>query len=231
MIASLPRAVLQCLFFTLLGRALGGGQGEEYAFIGALAAVQTLSCAVAICDVPMLDKWSGTFYRIRIGRLSPTLVFFARALPHVLLGFTSTVACLLIVAPLIGRFELVPRLLPALPMYLLMAFTIAVAGLACAALAVGPRADVLVGNVLAYLMLLTGGVFVPQGRLPIVDALGAVLPVRHGIEGVRALLSGRPWSGAMLTEELIGCVWGSAAWTLVSLQVRRAYRDGTDDFE
>jgi ABC-2 type transport system permease protein len=229
--AVLPRAVLQCLFFTLLGRVIGGQAGLELAFVGSLAAVQTLATAVAICDVPMLDKWSGTFGRLRAGAMHPASVFALRAVPHVLQAVAATVLSLAVVGPLVGVGELALRLLPLLPLYALMAVTGAAAGLAAAALAVGRRADVLAGNVLAYLVLLTGGVLVPPGRLAWVDALGSVLPIRHGLIAVHRLLDGGPWAGELLLEAAVGAGWAVLAVGLVSTQIARARRLGIDDFD
>jgi hypothetical protein len=61
-------------------------------------------------------------------------------------------------------------------------------------LAVGRRADVLATNAVSFGILLAGGVFLPTGRVPLIDALGSILPVHHGLLAVRAGLAGRPWS-------------------------------------
>jgi ABC-2 type transport system permease protein len=87
------------------------------------------------------------------------------------------------------------------------------------------------GGRTAYLILLTAGVFVPPGRIPWVDALGQLMPLRHGLAAVRALLQGRPWQGELMLELVVGIGWAVAAWLIVRLQVRRARADGIDDFD
>ena len=228
--AVVPRAILQCLFFTILGYVVGGSDAQSYAFIGGLAGILTLSGTIAVIDVPLVDKWFGTFYRLRTGRLNPFLVFVLRALPYPLLGFGLTLAALVVVAPLTGLTRLALDVVPWLPVYLLMSITTTAAGLACAALAVGRRANVLVGNLLSYLVLLAGGVFLPAGRLSWVDYLGVVLPIRHGLEAVRAGMAGNPWLPQLGAEVAIGVAWTLLAWAVVTIQVRRAHRHGFDDY-
>ncbi|MFJ2638304.1 ABC transporter permease [Streptomyces sp. NPDC087511] len=227
--ALLPRAVLQCLFFTVLGQVVGLTD-LAFAFVGSLAVILTLSGAVAVMDVPMLDKWSGTFYRIRSGRLSPFAVFLVRSLPYTALGLLYTVVAMLVVAPLTGLTHTLPDLLPWLPVYLLMAWTVSAAGLAGAALAVGRRADGFAGNLLAYLVLLASGVLLPPGRLPWVDVLGTVLPARNGLLAIRAGMAGEPWAWHLLAEAVTGLGWLALAWAVVAWQVRRARAGGGDDF-
>ncbi|MET9760112.1 ABC transporter permease [Streptomyces sp. NPDC006372] len=227
--AMLPRAILQCLFFTLLGTVVGLAD-SSYSFTGSLAVILTLSGAIGVMDVPMLDKWSGTFHRVRSGVLPPFLIFVLRSLPYTALGFFYAVISLLLVAPLTGNTDMILPLLPWLPVYLLMAWTTSAAGLAGAAMAVGRRADAFMGNLLAYLILLASGVLIPEGRMPWVDAIGSVLPARHGLLAVRAGLEGQPWLGELGLELAVGGAWLLLAGLIVSVQVRRAHRQGFDDF-
>jgi ABC-2 type transport system permease protein len=226
-----PRAVLQCVFFALLGRSLGGRASAEFAFVGSLGAIITLTTIVAVCEVPMADKQSGTFYRIRSGLVPPALVFVARAVPYPLVGFCCAVLSLVIGAPLVGLARDIPRIVPALPLYAVMAVTTTAAGLAVGALAVGKRADVMLGNSLAYLILLAGGVVLPAGRVVWIDWLGVLLPLRHGLDAVRAMLSGQPWLPSTALEVAVGAGWGLLAFLIVGVQTRRARVSGFDDFE
>lgn len=230
LVALMPRAVLQTLFFTMLGGVIGGPELKAYAFVGSLGLVLTLAGAVAVVEVPLTDVWSGTFYRLRSGRLRPFTVFALRALPYPLLGMFFAVASLVVVGPLTGQTRLTLDLLPWLPVYLLMSVTTIAAGMACAALAVGKRANVLVGNLLAFFVMLAGGVFLPAGELTWVDHVGSALPVTHGLAAVRAGLAGQPWLPELLTEAAIGVGWLVLAWAVLAVQVRRAYRHGFDHF-
>lgn len=226
----LPRAALQSLFFTMLATVLGGAPAGEFVFVGSLAAALALTGAVGIVDVPMLDKWSGTFHKVRSAVVSPFVILALRALPYPIVGVGSVLVTLAVVGPATGHGWLALRLLPWMGVYAVMAFTTSAAGLAAAALAVGRRADVVVGNLLSYLILLAGGVFLPPGRLGWVDAIGVVVPVRHGVAAIRAGLQGRAWLPELAAEVAVGAGWAVIAWLVVTVQVRRARASGHDDF-
>jgi ABC-2 type transport system permease protein len=226
----LPRAVLQCLFFAVLGGALGGAAGRQFATVGGLAGILPLAATVAVADVLAHDKWSGTFSRVRTATRHPFVIYLARCAPYPVQAMAMVLVALLIVPPIVGSTALIPDLLPRLPLYLLMALTTAAAGMAGAAVAVGRRADVLVGNLLQYLILLAGGVFLPPGRVAWVDAIGVVVPVRHGLAAVHASLAGRPWLQPALMEVAVGVGWLALAFVIVDVQARRARRLGHDDF-
>lgn len=227
----LPRAVLQCLFFTVLGGVLGGAAGREFAYMGALAGILPLAGTVCVADVPAHDKWSGTFYRVRTAAtMHPFTVFILRCAPYPVQGIVTVVLSMVIVAPLTGLTSLTVDLLPMLPVYMLMSLTTTAAGMAGAAFAIGRRADVFIGNLLQYLILLASGVFLPPGRIGWVDAIGTVLPIRHGLAAVRAFLQGQPWQHLVLAEVAVGAGWLVAAWLVVHVLARRARQLGHDEF-
>jgi hypothetical protein len=89
---------------------------------------------------------------------------------------------------------------------------------------------VLAPNLLGYLTILCSGAFLPPGQVGWVDAVGSVLPVRHGLAAVHAGLAGRPWLTEALLELTI-CLASAVLGVLaVLLQTRRATRHGHDDF-
>jgi hypothetical protein len=224
------RAVFQTLFFTLLGQLTGGAEQRRYAFVGATAAVMCIMTTVCIADVPAFDKWEGTFWRVRSGKVAPSAVFVIRAMPYPAAGIVLAALAVLVAGPLAGLPRLSIDLLQQLPLYGLMAATSAAAGLAGGALAAGKRADVLVGNLLSYVILLTSGAFLPTGRITWLDHVGQALPMTHGLAAVHAALAGRPWAGLALAEAGVGAGWAALAWAVVTLQVQRARRAGHDDY-
>jgi len=225
------RVVLQALFFTLLGDVVGGAAQREYAFVGISAAVMCTMATVAISEVPAHDKQCGTMWRIRMARRNPAAILALRAAPYPAAGLALGLLAILVAGPLAGLAGLTARLLPLLPIYVLMALTASAAGFAGAALSAGKRADVLVGNLLAYLILLAGGAFLPPGRVPWVDAIGTVLPMRHGLAAVHAALAGQSWAGQVLAEAAVGVGWAAAAWAALTIQFARARHHGHDDFD
>jgi ABC-2 type transport system permease protein len=228
---TVPRMVLQTLFFTLLGGVIAGPGQREYVFIGALALAMTTTNAIGVANVLVTDKQSATFWRIRTGRLPPAAVFFVRASPYPVVGFVLLLVAAVVVALITGLTGLAVDLVPLLGLYALISCSMTAAGLAASSLAVGKRADVLAANLLAYVMILTSGAIVPPGRLPWVDAIGSVLPIRHGLLAIRAALAGQPWVGQAIAELLVGVGWAGVAVAVIVVQTRRAHRNGHDDFD
>ncbi|MCX4722403.1 ABC transporter permease [Streptomyces sp. NBC_01306] len=229
--ATVPRVVLQTIFFTLLGGVVAGPDHRRYAFVGALALGMATMNVVGVANVPVTDKQSATFWRIRTGRLHPAAVFLARSAPYPVAGLAVLVVNLALVAPIAGLTSLGLDLLPLLGLYALMSCTLTACGLVAGSLAIGRRAEVLSNNLLAYLIILCSGAFLPNGRLPWIDAVGSVLPLHHGLIALRAALDGAPWEGQALMEAAVGAAWAVAAAVVTTVQIRRAHRQGHDDFE
>jgi hypothetical protein len=226
----IPRAVFQCLFFTLLGGVAAGESGREFAFIGSVAMVMMLSTLVGVCDVPMLEKWSGTFFRIQLGVLRPAVTYFVRTLPWVAEAVVTATVCVVVVGPLTGQADTAVALLGRLPLFCLIAVTSASAGTAAAAFAVGRRADVLIGNAFAYVSTVAAGILVPIGTIPRLDIIGMFLPMRNGLHAIRNSLEGRPWLGNACAEVVVGAAWLLVAWLAYHHQSGRSRRLGIDDY-
>ncbi|MFJ8113604.1 ABC transporter permease [Streptomyces sp. NPDC096132] len=229
--ATLPRGVLQILFFTTLAGVLAGPGHREYAFAGSLVLALSSTNVNGVVAVPVLDKQYATFARVRTGALSPTVTQIARALPYPVMGWSLLVVQGAIAAPLLGMTDFALRLLPWAWVYALIALTLSVLGLAGATMTVGKRADVVAPNVLSYLVMLCSGAIVPPGRVGWVDAIGQVLPARHGLDAVRAGMDGRPWLGDLGLEVAAGLGFTVLAALSILHQARRASRHGHDDFE
>ncbi|MFG2010572.1 ABC transporter permease [Micromonospora sp. NPDC048868] len=226
----LPRMVLQTLFFTLLGGVVAGARHQEYAYVGGLVLALAMTNILYVSQVPVADKESATFWRLRTGRLHPTVLFVARSLPYPLAGFGVVLVAAVVVAPVAGLGDLALRLAPMAFVYLLISFTATAAGLAAAAFAVGRRAETLASNLMGYVVMLCSGAFLPPGRVPVLDVVGAFLPGRHGLAAVHSWLRGDPWLSQVAMEAVVGVAWLGVAAVVVAVQIRRAHRHGHDDF-
>ena len=225
-----PRAILQTVFVVLLCQFVGGPELRHYASVGAVALTLMLSTTAGIADVPTADKAAGTFWRVRTGALTPFTVFVLRSWPYPVVGFATAVVTLAVVAPAAGIVWLGPPLAPLLLCLALLALSTSAIGLAGAAFAVGRRADVLVGNLLAYLTMLSSAALVPPGRIRVVDLLGSILPMRHGLAAIRASQAQQPFAAQLGVEVVVGAGWLAVAWIVVHIQVHRAHVHGHDDF-
>ena len=226
-----PRAILQCYFFTLLGSSVGGGgDSRAFSFVGSVVLILTLATTISINSVPMTDKWMGTFYRIRLGRMSAVTVMALRAVPWLVDALVMVSLSTVVVGALTGQLALAVQLLALMPVLLLITVTCAAAGLAVASFAIGRKADVVLGNTLMYLVIACGGVVVPVGRVRWLDAIGVFLPLRNGLLAVRALIDGAPWAAHLMAEVGVGAAWAGLAVVGYSFHIVHARRKGVDAF-
>lgn len=218
-----PRALLQCLFFTMIGRVVGGEDGQAFTFVGSVAIIMPLFTMALIADTPMRDRWNATFYRIRGASLPVPLIYVIRCWPAVAEAAVAALTCIPIVGLVTGQMSLAVELLTLFPIYLLMAITSAAAGLAAASVALFGRGgnDIIVGNLGMYGLIAASGAIIPPGRVAWLDIIGSVLPMRHGIEAIRHHLAGEPWLVDVLTEAVVGIGWLLIAIVLYSALTRR----------
>lgn len=219
-----PRAILQCLFFVLLGRFVVGG--FNYVFIGSMALAITLPTSVGLCSVPMTDKSMGTFFHLRLGRSPAAAVIAARAIPWLVEALTMFVFATVGVGLILDHVGLAARLLALLPLFTLMAITNAAAGLAIASFAVDWNADTMAGNALIYLIIAAGGIIVPPGRLTWLGLIGRWLPIRNGLLAVRGIIAHRPWGRDLLAEIGVCALWTTLAVAGYGYKQARARRTG-----
>lgn len=226
---SLPRVLLQIAFYVLLGGIADGRPGQAYALIGAAAATMGLFTAVNVSEVPAVDIREATVFRYRIGVVSPFASQVLRGIPYAATGLASAVIGIAVVGPITGHAALAAHLAITLPLYALMALTSSLAGLAVGILSTPTDNDIIAGNLLLYAQLLLSGAIIPVERLGPAAWPGEILPLRHGIAAVRALVDGRPWLAETLLETAVGVGWAAVCWALVRRQIRRARGKGAAD--
>ncbi|MGH3655736.1 MAG: ABC transporter permease [Micromonosporaceae bacterium] len=222
------RACLQTAFLTLLGGYLGGTDGRDFAYVGAVGFAMTTPLLIKITDVLVADRWQGTLYRLRMGRLPVPLVVLLRSAGFVVEAGFAAMSAAVITGPLLVGPELTLRVVTGVPLLLVASFGLLALGLTVAASAVGRRADVLLANAATLVVLLGAGVL-PYGAAGL-DAVASVLPLRHGLSALRRWLAGEPWMAELGLDVLVGCGWLAAAWAVLTVQERRARRHGLGDY-
>jgi ABC-2 type transport system permease protein len=225
-----PRAVLQGLFFTLLGGVAYGPAGEDFAFVGTAGLILVLSTVAGISEVPGTDKAMGTTYRLRLGRPPALAVVAARSLPWLLEGLVTTVVGVALIGLVTGRAGTAVAVVTAVPVLVVTAVSSCALGLAGAALSAARDAEILAANALTYLILAAGGVLVPAGRIGWLDAVGEVLPVTHGLRALRAWVDGGAWLPELAAEALVGLGWWLVAWAAYRRAAAAARREDKDAF-
>ena len=222
---SAPRIALQCIFFALIGRLLGGPAGARYAFIGCVAFASLTSTLVSICDVPMEDLWNETYFRLQRGVIPPALVYACRVIPMVVEGFAGVVLLVLVVCgPLLGLGRLSPLI-----------------GLLPSAVPAGERSPPRWAgwrlpaspsvNARTYFSATSPHTLClppppSSRRFPLqhewLSIVGDVVPARHGVQAIRSALAGGPWLGQTLLEGAVGLCWLAVAVAVITHSNRRA---------
>ncbi|KQV17506.1 MULTISPECIES: ABC transporter permease [unclassified Kitasatospora] len=229
--AVLPRALLQVVFLTMLGRAVGGADGALAAGLGASAFNIVSATVIKGPDVLIEDRVQGTLYRLRMTEIPLAALVAARWVVYAAEGLITALLAVPVVALLTGRTDPLTDLPSTLPLYLLMALTASSFGLALAVVAVGRRADVFLTNFGSYLVLAFSGVLAALPTDGPRALAGAVLPISHGIAALRAVQHGAD-AGLVLrlaaTEALVGLGWALAAVLGLRIQAYRLRRSGND---
>jgi ABC-2 type transport system permease protein len=209
--------LFQILFFAYLGRT--AGVADDTSFV--------VGNAVQVCSMSALYGATQTIGNERqFGTLAPLLatpanraaLFLGRAMPLILNGLVVSTFGLL-VGRLLLDFHPPLSSVPAMAVILLVTVC-ANTAFAMALGAVGMRArDVFFSsNLMYYVMLLVCGVNVPLSDLPgWLAAIGRALPLTHGIAAAREVAAGASLGdvrGLVLTELLVGVVWGVVALVL-----------------
>ncbi len=225
-----PRLIFQTVFWVMLGYVAAGSDGATFAYVGAIATALTYGGIAGMSDVPVDDKFAGTYTRLLVGATPPTPVFFGRGVAQLTASVVEMLVCLVAAGLVTGQWRTMLALIPLLPIYVVIALSMSAAGLACASFCVGKRAEVAIYNGLTYLVILCCGALIPPGTLAALDVIGVVLPVSHGLVAVRSALDGGPWLAQVLLEVLVGLGWIALAYVLFQVQAARSRRTGSDSF-
>lgn len=230
LLSTIPRAVLQVAFLAYLGYYAAGEAGREFAFIGACAQIIVLATVVrgpaAITD----ERVMGTLHRLRLGTQPLPLIVSARWWIYVLEGLGDAVAAIVLAGLIAGEVGLAPKLLLALPLFLLVAVTTSTVGMVVGALSLTQRADMLFANVASYALMVFAGVVAP---ISVFGATGELiarfLPLTNGLLAIRATVAGEEWIGLAALELAVGALWAGIAIGLLQLQSQRARARGSDE--
>jgi ABC-2 type transport system permease protein len=227
---SMPvRAVMQAAFVILAGMFYAGPTGRDYAFVGAVAFAASPWALGAVSDAMLEDRNQGTIYRLRLGRLPMLVLVALRTPPYLVQGVLAMVLAVLVAGPALVGQALSLRVALVLPVLFTGLISMLCMGLAIGSTGGSPRTDILLSNLAQYLILLAAGVILPPGRLPLLDALGQVLPLRHAVAAAHARLAGRPDWPQLGLELLVAGGWLAVAAGALAAQSTLARRYGLDD--
>jgi ABC-2 type transport system permease protein len=230
----LSRVLCQVAFFALIGRLLDSPSATAFLLVGNAVVM----AAVESCFVTASTTWerrSGTLPLLVASPAGPLLAFGARSLFWPVSGTLTASISLFVLAPLFGVPLPLPAALLAVPLIALVAlatytFALTLSGYVLRAM----EARNVVGNVAHLSLMALCGVQIPVVFWPgWVQAVASVLPVRHGLLGVRALLAGEP-GGTVLRhaalEAAVGVGWLAVAALTFRRLAEHGRRDGSIEF-
>jgi ABC-2 type transport system permease protein len=212
------------LFYVLLGAYVSGAPRTDFYLVGAAVLGMTFMAVGATTDIPLTDKWQGTYWRLSRSGRSPYGLFLARTVPTIVHAVASSIVTVYVVGAATGHLDTALRMLSALPLLVVLAVLTTFVGLAVVAPAIGTRYDVLTYNLVLTVITVFSGALVPPGSSPVVDTVGQVVPLRHGLAAVRGLLDGKPWLGELGHEAALAAVWvvlGSLLYRWMDARGRR----------
>lgn len=220
---------VQLAFFTLIG-LFGGAQPPAFYLVGNCIAVAfrpMFSIATSIAD----ERAGGTLPYLIASPASRPLLFFGRALFHVIDGIFDIFVAFLLAALVFG-LRLPTDGLPGMFLAAFVASLTAIGlGFFIGAVAYVVLDAVFLANVVMFMLLLLTGANVPLGDLPPpVRALGEALPLTHTIAAARLYAAGAdPAVGAplLLSDVLLGGIWAVGGFGLFRVLELQARRRGT----
>ncbi len=226
----LTRVAAQILFFTAMGLLVGGDDLIEYAFIGNIVAMAALMPLGTGADTAW-ERGLGTLPLLVAAPRSMLPVFAGRSSFYIVQGLGESLVIYALLAPVLGISKDWWWLPAGVAAVVLGAYGL---GLFIASLAIRkPRAGNTTFNLVFYTAVAIGGVNVPTAVFPgWVQSLADVLPLHHGLLGLRALLDGDAGMEAFRQlgiEVVVGTFWFVLALAGFRWFAEGGRRDGSID--
>jgi ABC-2 type transport system permease protein len=226
----IPRALLQSLFFVLMATAAGGSSLGRFAVIGNAIHVAVQTAIIFMAGVIETEKWTGTliFWIASPSKWFPTML--GRSVADFGRALLTTGIIFAVFVPLIAPDISWLNLFRALPVILLTLASASTIGWLIGAIALPVRWGTMIGNLVAYSMMILCGINFPVTSLPlIVQWVSHSIPVTNGLLAIRALIDGATYASILPLvgkELIIGVVFGTVAWVTFGYRLYVLRRGG-----
>lgn len=227
----LVRMTAQVAFFGSIGLLLNSAGRVQYLLIGNAVVLVCLEATIVVLSISS-ERYLGTLELLVGSPARPSTIYLGRGLNWVVTGFITSSVTLALLLPLFGAPISPVAFVTCLPVLVAIGISSHFYGTALGSITLRfPQVSWLVLNV-GYLLVMTlAGVNVPVSFWPApLEALAQVLPVTHGLEAVRGVISGGDAWTALVgigQELLVGLCWAALAAVSYEAFVRRARRSGT----
>jgi ABC-2 type transport system permease protein len=230
----LIRVVSQVTFFALIGTLLKSQFQTEFLLVGNAVMVAGMGATFALHQ-PTAERGNGTLPLLLASPSRPVVVMLARGLYVVFDAIWSALLGLAIVGPAFGLHLPWPRALLVIPLTALVGvsaycFSTFLAGVIIAHRNIN---NLVVNTTIVGLMVLCG-VNVPVSEFPTwLEWIARCLPITDGLEAIRGVLAGDPWSEVL--RHIGGELLAAGGWLAIALLtfgrfIRAGQRDGSLEF-
>jgi len=228
---TLPRFILQPLFFVLLAYTAGGLELAKFALIGNAMGNAAITSLVMLGVSIELEKWAGTFPLLMAVPANWLPLMIGRAAAGYIESLAGVMITFIVLTPFIAGVGLdFWRLVMALPLMLLATATLAGMGWLLGSLTLPTRVGLLASNMVAYIMFVLCGVNIPLEAMPgFLQLIGRALPLTHGLLAIRGVIDGASYvqvAPLVGLEVLIGLIYASLAWLVFRKRLMDTRRTG-----
>jgi ABC-2 type transport system permease protein len=228
------RVVAQVSFFGLIGELLGSDAATEFLVVGNAVLLAALGTMFSIASTSW-ERAQGTLPLLVASPTGSVLVFLGRSTFWIPDAIASALGTLLICAAIFGIPLPWPTVLFVVPLITLVALSTYCFGLFLGGLVVrNPNLRNLVANLAWLTIAAICGVNVPTSYSPEpIQWLASILPLTHGLKGVRGILNSSSAGDVALQaglEAAIGVAFLSLAFVTFNRLAESGRRDGSIEF-
>lgn len=232
--STVQRAIMQVIFFALVGQLLGSRAAIEFLLVGNAVFFGASNAVFAVQNAAW-ERFTGTLPLLVASPSRAVIAMLGRSTQNLPAALIVAVLPLLCVGALFGVPVDPSGLAASIPVIGLIMLTTYFLAVGVGAIAVRwPTTRNLVANVLGMSLLVLCGVNYPVASMPVfAQAVAQVLPMTHGLQAVRELLHGAALSSVgqhVMLEAMVGLGWLLVTVVTYDWLVERCRRDGSIEF-
>ncbi len=233
MFTMVPRFIFQAIFFVLMAGFAGGPELLRFALIGNAVQLIANMGLTGLTSIVESEKWLGTLTHMIAVPGNRALALTGRGIANITMALSGVFIAFLATLLIFDVQLSVVTLLYALPIVLMIAFTMMAAGLFMGAIALPYRIGTLVSNAASYVMMIICGVNFPLDALPeFLQAIAQVLPMTNGLIAVRQVIDGASLgsvSGLIGWEFMLGVIYAALGYVLFDWRLAQIRKTGKMD--
>lgn len=218
-----PRILMQSMFFVFLAKAAGGDELARFALIGNAVYTAVFFAVISMDIVIELEKWNNTLVYLIASPSNWFPLFLGRSVASYCDSFINTIIVFAVLIPLLGLPIPFIRLLSSIPIILITVASASAIGWLLGSIALPTRWGNLASNMTGYAMMILCGINFPFENLPpVVQTIGKLIPVTHGLLAIRSIIDGMTYQSVLPLigkEIMIALVYSGLAWFMFAYRL------------